>query len=97
MGETVALTPVPDAGYRLGSLTVKDENGGEITVAEDHTFTMPAGNVTVTATFETIVYGVGIDENIENGEVSADNGHVQGAAWHHHRSFGKRYGQHQVR
>ena len=49
-GETVTLTVTPAAGYVLNTLTVTQ---GEtvVTVNADNTFTMPRGNVTVTATF----------------------------------------------
>ncbi len=54
-GDTVTLTVTPDAGYKIEFITVKDDNGEEITTKanEDgtYTFTMPAGDVTVTATF----------------------------------------------
>ena len=54
-GETVTLTITPDSGYEIGSVTVKDAAGEEVhhTAIKDGTctFTMPAGDVTVTATF----------------------------------------------
>ena len=54
-GETVTLTVTPEEGYELETLTVKK---GEIEVPttagenNTYTFTMPAGDVTVTATFK---------------------------------------------
>ena len=50
-GEKVTLTITPATGYELETLTVMM---GEtpVTVAEDNTFTMPAGNVVVSATFK---------------------------------------------
>ncbi|MCD8005458.1 MAG: hypothetical protein LUF29_00570 [Oscillospiraceae bacterium] len=50
-GTTVTLTVTPDSGYELSTLTVTDGEGNEVTVADDYTFTMPASDVTVTATF----------------------------------------------
>ncbi len=56
-GETVTLTVIPaDSSYKLttGSLKVT-QGSAEITLTEDagvYTFTMPAGNVTVSAQFE---------------------------------------------
>ncbi len=50
-GETVTLTVTPDTSYELSSLAVTDSTGAEVTVNDDYTFTMPASNVTVTATF----------------------------------------------
>ena len=51
-GATVTLTVTPAEGYVLDELTVTyGEDNAEVEVAEDYTFTMPKGNVTVTATF----------------------------------------------
>ena len=49
-GETVTLTVRPDDGYELGTLSVKDANGNDIAV-NNNQFTMPASDVTVSATF----------------------------------------------
>ena len=51
MGETVNLTVTPEISFRLVSLTVTNENGGEIEVT-DGSFTMPIGGATVSAVFE---------------------------------------------
>ena len=49
-GDTVTLTVTPDAGYTLDTLTVMQ---GETEVAvTNNQFTMPAGDVTVNATFK---------------------------------------------
>ena len=56
-GSTVTLTARADDGYRLGTYTVT--SGGQAVAVSDNTFTMPAGNVTVTATFVPKNYGVG--------------------------------------
>ena len=54
-GETVTLTPTPDAGYEVGDVTVTDRFGDAVAVTENadgtYTFTMPNGQVTVTVTF----------------------------------------------
>ena len=54
-GATVTLTPVPDEGYALSTLTVTDRFGNAVRVTEQadgtYTFPMPNGQVTVTATF----------------------------------------------
>ena len=54
-GATVTLTPVPDEGYALSTLTVTDRFGDAVRVTENadgtYTFTMPNGQVTVQATF----------------------------------------------
>lgn len=55
-GETVTLTVTPNGGYELEKLTVNDgEKDLEVTNTagtNEWTFTMPAANVTVTATFK---------------------------------------------
>ena len=48
--ETVTLTVQPDAGYKLDTLTVLDEDLNEIPVT-DMSFVMPKGDVLVSATF----------------------------------------------
>ena len=54
-GQTVTITPRPEEGYELESLTVTDRNGKTVEVTEqaDGTwkFTQPAGKVTITAEF----------------------------------------------
>ncbi len=50
-GDEVTLTITPDTGYELDVLTVQDAAGNPVTV-NDNTFTMPASNVTVSATFK---------------------------------------------
>ncbi len=50
-GTTIALTVTPDAGYVLDALTVTDASSNTVTVTNNE-FTMPASDVTVTATFK---------------------------------------------
>lgn len=53
-GETITLTVTPENGYVLDALTVTAENATAPTPVETngkYTFTMPASNVTVNATF----------------------------------------------
>lgn len=54
-GDKVTLTVAPAEGYELGTLTVKDASGKTVSTTKvsenEYTFTMPEGNVTVTATF----------------------------------------------
>ena len=52
-GDTVTLTITPAEGYELDTLTVKDADNNDITVT-DNKFTMPATDVTVTATFKAV-------------------------------------------
>lgn len=49
----ITLTVEADEGYELDALTVTDASGASVTVA-DNKFTMPASNVTVTATFKAL-------------------------------------------
>lgn len=60
VGEQVTLTVEPEDRYFLKTLTVTDGSGNEIDVT-NNTFTMPAGNVTVNATFATVTYTVTTD------------------------------------
>lgn len=54
-GDTVTLTVKPNKGYTLETLLVTDESGDELELTNmgggEYTFTMPASNVTVNATF----------------------------------------------
>ncbi|MBO5305554.1 MAG: leucine-rich repeat protein, partial [Clostridia bacterium] len=54
-GDTVTLTVTPTEGYELDTLAATDANGDPVDI-NHNTFTMPASNVTVTATFKKIVY-----------------------------------------
>ena len=49
-GDTVTLTVTPDKNYVFGSLTVRDSSNNVIEV-NNNQFTMPASDVTVSATF----------------------------------------------
>ncbi len=71
VGDTVALTVVPNKGYGLDEMTVKDANNNTIKVTADYKFAMPASDVTVTATFSEIDYIIAINEYIENGSLTA--------------------------
>ena len=67
-GEEVTLTVTAAEGYELDVLTVKDANNADVTVTVNK-FTMPASNVTVTATFKqtgTEPVGPTAPEDIEN-------------------------------
>jgi len=73
-GKTVTLTITPDADYRLDELTVTDVNKQTITVAEDHSFVMPAADVTVTAAFKRQT--VTAVQSAEVLELHAENGRI---------------------
>lgn len=67
---TITLTVTPDAGYELDALTIND---GAITATKgtdgNYTFTMPASDVTVNATFKKINYTITVNPS-ENGSVT---------------------------
>lgn len=50
-GKTFTVTATPNDGYELDIVTVKDASGNPITANADGYYTMPASNVTVSATF----------------------------------------------
>ncbi|MGN0665798.1 MAG: DUF4214 domain-containing protein [Huintestinicola sp.] len=74
-GETVTLTVTASEGYELTDIVVMNGNV-EVSTSETaagHTFVMPAGDVTVTATFAeqtTPSYTITIDPSIVNGTVT---------------------------
>ena len=75
-GEEVTLTVIPDAGYKLSSLTVKTFNNQVVEVI-DGKFMMPGYDVTVTAAFEQNVYDIAYaetDGGWVRGALSANNG-----------------------
>lgn len=51
--DILTLTATPDTGYKFVSWTVKDKDNNDITVT-DNTFTMPAGDVNISAKFKTL-------------------------------------------
>jgi uncharacterized repeat protein (TIGR02543 family) len=62
-GAKVTLTATPDTGYHLDGWKVTEPSDGNVTVGSDATFTMPAGDVTVKATFAANTYIVSYDGN----------------------------------
>ncbi|MBR0404114.1 MAG: Ig-like domain-containing protein [Eggerthellaceae bacterium] len=55
-GDTVAISTLPDENYELDTLTVTSE--GKSVEVKDGAFTMPSGNVTVSATFKLVQHTV---------------------------------------
>ena len=51
-GETITLTITPAEGYELEKLNVTDAEENVVEVGKDNTFTMPAANVTISASFK---------------------------------------------
>ena len=83
-GDVVTLNVVPNTGYELDTLTVKDADENEIAV-NDGKFVMPASGVTVTATFKVFKYTVEwivdgtlveTDENVPYGTKPVYNGEI---------------------
>ncbi len=69
VGEVVALTLTPSAGYEVGEIKITTEDGTVIPVSADNTFVMPEGNVLVTVTYKTIV----LDEVLATNPDTFDN------------------------
>ena len=69
-GEQVTLTPTPATGYRFKSYSISPNT---ISITADK-FTMPAADVTVTATFEKIIYTITVNSGSGSpgGTVTAD-------------------------
>ena len=63
VGDEITLTVNPDVDYTIDTLTVTKAGGGTVAVA-DNKFTMPADNVTVSATFKAITYTVMVNGNV---------------------------------
>lgn len=81
-GDKVELFVHANDGYELDTLTVM-QGETAVEVAADHTFTMPKGDVTVTATFKeatTPNYNITIDSGIVNGTVTVKDGLTQAHA-----------------
>lgn len=76
-GETVTLTAVPDPGFALSSLAVRDNAGNEVpltsTGANTHTFTMPSSAVSVSAEF--------LDTEIQFYDVSPGAWYYEPVKW----------------
>lgn len=69
--ETVTITTVPNNGYVVDGLPAVTGNSGPIAVSgsgNSYTFTMPAEDVTVSATFIK-VYTITVDGSIANGSI----------------------------
>lgn len=75
-GDTITLTATPDSGFALSSLSVKDSGNTMMELSgngDTRTFTMPAANVTVSATFEGAPYNLTISNEITGGTVTASS------------------------
>lgn len=63
IGTEITLTNAPDDGYQWVSYKVTNDNTQEEITVNDGKFTMPASNVTVTATFTGKTYTINYDSN----------------------------------
>ncbi len=71
-GEEIVISATPNDGYELATLTYVYDGVEPIDIKENLTFSMPAANVTVNATFSltpTTEYSITIADGIENGTV----------------------------
>lgn len=72
-GSQVTITPNPDSGYVLDTLTVRYDDGeltGQTVTVTDNKFTMPADNVVIQATFKKASYT--ITKSVSNGSIACD-------------------------
>ncbi|MBR1496766.1 MAG: S-layer homology domain-containing protein [Oscillospiraceae bacterium] len=80
-GDTVTITPHPNAGYEVDTVTVKDSAGNTISVTKNangtYTFTMPSSNlpVTVTVTFKAV------EKSIDFTDVPSDAWYADAVKW----------------
>lgn len=74
-GTQVTVTATPEIGYKLDTITVTDVDSGDVTVT-DSKFTMPAKDVTVTATFVNILEGSKVE--VLTGEDDGNAAEVSG-------------------
>ena len=84
-GETITLTVTPASGYQLETLTVKDASDNTVTVT-DNKFTMPASNVTISATFIAVPAGGDCEKMVifdgsKMSKAPSTSGSVTGASW----------------
>ena len=70
MGDEISVSYEATTGWELVELSVK--SGETAITVTDGKFTMPAGNVSISATFQKINYTVTIAEGIVGGTVTAD-------------------------
>ena len=78
---TVTLTASPATGYQLSSIAVTKASGEAVTTSGDgltRTFTMPAENVTVSATFTQISYSI-TKQTMSHGSVTVDTSSTSNA------------------
>ena len=78
VGETITLTITPETGYEVESvIAINTDTKIPLAVSEDYKFTMPAANVSVSATFKATTTTA--LQNVEMAEIYAENGTIYGA------------------
>lgn len=72
-GDVVTITPQPNSGYKVDKVYYNDGSDHEIALNNGtYSFSMPAGNVTVWATFDAIpAFSVTVTQPAAGGEISA--------------------------
>ncbi len=70
LDDMVTITVNPAYGYALQSLSVKDANNNELNIKNGEFF-MPASDVTISAVFEAVEYGITV-EDATHGQVTTD-------------------------
>ena len=83
LNDKVTLTITPADGYRFAHLYVSDQTSHcQVTVADDNTFLMPAGNLLIEAMFIPVVPTTYIDENGVSKTVMATRIESQNGEYH---------------
>jgi hypothetical protein len=78
VGETITLTITPETGYEVESvIATNTDTKIPLAVSEDYKFTMPAANVSVSATFKATTATA--LQSVEMAEIYAENGTIYGA------------------
>ena len=78
VGDKITITATPNEGYQIDAITVKTADDKEVEVNGD-TFTMPAANVTVTATFKEKEFDINV-EQAEGGSINVAKSAKTGAS-----------------
>lgn len=81
-GATIVITAMPDVGYELADIVVTDNDGKPIELTDKgngkYSFTMPAGKITIDATFQTQETKPNLGINWDNPFIDVTDG-----AWYY--------------
>lgn len=89
-GDTVTITPDPDAGYEVDEITVTDKNGKPVTIIDNgdgtYSFKQPNGKVNIEVTFKEIAEVPGEDtpsepEKMPFTDVPSDAYYIEAVRW----------------